>query len=347
MSDILVPVSPEDLTLLGWFASWTPGVHRADWQTRRRWPPGFREIADLSAYSAKSLEDAERRLCVPPNKRDKSRVRDLLAYRLVEGTWSCARLTPRGRAALKLAQRPCPDFFASHAPDVFDDHPLAPHHEEAEDCETFWRELLVEYQDDDYRGRHTLTAATAQLSSSSSTGAALNGSLRTHNRFLHLTVTAADHRQILDLDLSFEQLAELLTSHMATPVTLGGYFGADGMRRSEPAPPPVSAKRRMLERLDGAEEGQEDVLRKIADKIRAGNIGKRLQEELLRDIDIAIGNGAANRAFVVTQALEEMSVVAEGALSIAADRLAAAGVDIRSLPAASAVLELAGVDSDV
>lgn len=347
---IMVPLSDEDLTLLAWLGAWTPEVHRADWPTRRAWPPGFREVVDLGVRHYKDEEAVAARLAASPNRGDWKRMWDLLAYRLVEGTRGCCRLTSRGRAALKLAGREVPDRFESHAPEVFDPAWLAPaplpegessDHDDA----AVWREMLTEYWEDDYQGRHTLTKARAALLLGTSTGAYLNGSMRTHHRVLSLHVENNDGREILEASLSLEQLADLLTSSGHVPITLFRYRGIDGMSRCEPAPPPVSARRRMMERLDAAEETQEGVLRKIIAKVEAANIGKRLQVDLLGDLAVALTNGRSNRAYVVTQAVNEVSMVIEGALTIAGERLALEGKS-EKLPQVGVARALFGVGDD-
>jgi hypothetical protein len=334
----LVPLSPDDFAMLEWLAAWTPEVHQSSWTNRRRWPPGFREVADTSVHQRSEIGDAiKARLAWPPCKDGRRIVARLLAYRLAEGTWGCARLTPRGRAALKLDGRLCPDAFESHAANVFDDVPLID--PTGPDNEDAWREMLVEYRDNDYRGRHTLTGATASLCPTSSTGTNLNGSIRGHNRFLTFCVRNAAHQEILRLNLSFEGLAELLTSHMETPITLDRYIGADGMPRSEPAPPPVSASARMVERLSAVEDVREARILEIRQKIAGANIGKRLQEELLRDLDFA-ASSESGRAFAVQQAVEELSVAVESAMVIAAERHSLAGLVSELLPPAVSVLAI-------
>lgn len=316
---VLVPISPEDLALLQWFADWSPKVHHADWRLRRAWPPGFREVADLSTSDPMEYARQQDRLAAPPERLARRRVRDvLLPYRLVEGTPTCARLTARGRAALKLADRNLPTRFSSHAPDVFDDVPLTVLH--YQDNVDGWQAMLTEYQEDDYRGRHTLTAATATLSTVSSTGTFLNGSIREHHRFLRLSLQNAAHQMVGEAYLSFEGLAELLTSSGSVPVTLASYLGSDGVRRSEPAPPPISAHRRMLERLDQSEEGQAALLTSILAKIRGGNIPVKLKQQLVQDLERAVQCGRDNEAFVVQQAIEEVSVAVESLSILAQDR---------------------------
>src|SRR5262245_35470507 len=82
---ILVPITDEDLTMLEWFAAWTPEVHRANWMVRRTWPPGFREIADTSVRGYHDANQVAARKADPPIAGGRSFVPRLLAYRLVEG----------------------------------------------------------------------------------------------------------------------------------------------------------------------------------------------------------------------------------------------------------------------
>jgi hypothetical protein len=340
MSSILVPLAADELVMLEWLAAWTPEVHRSSWGSRRSWPPGFREIADISTQSQPAKADAiKARLAWPPRKDGRRIVQRLLAYRMAEGTWGCARLTPRGRAALKLNRLPCPDFFESHSPNVFDDFDLVGL---GPDNESAWLDMLAEYRESDYHGRHTLTNSTASICTVSSTGTHLNGSIRDHNRFLALTVRNAAHQEILRMNLSFEALAELLTSSMETPVTIDHYIGADGMRRCEPAPPPVSARVRMVERLSAVDDMREKRLAALREKIAAANMGKRLQEELLHDLKVA-ASAEDGRAFVVQQAIEEVSVAVESALTIAAERYSLAGLMTEALPPRAAILEIGGI----
>ena len=99
---IPVPLRAVHLDLLQWFGEWTPEVHRADWQKRRRWPPGWRYLADQSVYHAKQPPPE---VCAPHPKQNHALVRYLLQYGLIEGSWRrIFRLTMRGRCALKLAQ---------------------------------------------------------------------------------------------------------------------------------------------------------------------------------------------------------------------------------------------------
>ncbi len=347
-NEILIELDDGHLDLLAWFAAWTPGVHWADAEHRRAWPPGFRELEDLSVSWRGSDEwkEAHKALAVPPDtKRDGGRVRTLLEWRMVEGVRSCARLTPRGRAALRLAGRDCVDRFASHCPEVFDDVPLTPVvlHNEWEaggktaekagdplpDEEASWRRMLVEYHEADYQGRHTLTRAGASLTRFSSNGTWLNGSVRQHHSGLLLEVRSETRQPVLRAEMSLEGFTDLLTSNSQVPITINFYVGDDGMPRSEPAPPPVSPTRRMRERLQKSEHRQDELIAGLEAKVRALMEGKKLSkkaaEDLLHDLRIVRDNGDSNRAFVVDQAVDEMSVAVESLLTITGERVRLAG----------------------
>lgn len=343
--DILIPLSKSHLDMLEWFGQWTPEIHRAGWAHRRTWPPGFRGVSDLGCTypGHKDYEEAVAKQTVPPEsclKKGPSTTGYLLPFGLVEGNIVCARLTPRGRAALKFYGRACPDEFVSHAPDVFDNVSLLPvvlrgqfevggdHPREGSplpDEDATWRSLLVEYMEGDYRGRHTITKATASLTISHSTGTSLNGSLRQHHRFVGISVRNNDGVCVCEFNLSVEQLADLLTSQGSVPVTMSHYNGRDGMRYAEPAAPPVDAMRRMKSRLAAGTNRSAAQIAGIMAKIEAANIGVKLKAELLLDLKVALDCGDSGHAFAVDQATEEVSQVIESLYTLAADRARLAG----------------------
>jgi len=280
----------------------------------------------------------------------------LLAYGLVEGCLSRAcRLTARGRAALLFHGWPCPDVFESHCPEIFDAHSLKPikginvhidiqdetmgrigpeykieHGRPLPDNKTTWGIMLTEYQEDGYRGRGTLTGSTAGLRVTTGNGMYLNGSLREHRQVLSLTVSDAYERQVLDVALSFEQLADLLVSQGDVPVTLNYFVGKDGMAYSRPAPPPVSVSRRMQERIS---RGTQDLLNRIA-RIRTavdGKMGKKLQSEVTGLLDLVERDAKGLGSFSAEQAMEEMSALAESLMTVVADRASFTGGDAPGL----------------
>jgi hypothetical protein len=339
----LIELSDDELKMLEWFAEWTPEIHRADWATRKSWPPGFREVAYHSLTDPKRVERRRQRLAIPPVREGLALVPQLLAHRLVEGTWHCARLAPRGRAALLHHGWPAPERFESHT-EAFEAHDLRLLPDG--DGPVQWEDALVEFRDKDYQGRFTLTKATASLTRVASNGTPLNGSLRLHHRLVRLTFRSSDCAQVLSATMSYEQLSELLTSSMETPVTLDFYFARDGIARSEPAPTPVSARERMEHRLKAADDEREVKLRALREKISSANIGVRLKEDLLRDLGFAM-SAEPGRTFAVEQAVEEVSQALEGAVAVAQERFEIAGIiaedlrlpagEIRQLPAAEEV----------
>jgi hypothetical protein len=339
--DTLIPLDEAELDLLAWFAAWVPAMHSLAYSYRRRWPPGFREIKDVSdTYKghAKWVE-AERSLAIPPHHDGaRRRCERLLAYRCLEGSvWHALRLTPRGRAALKLANRACSDRFLSHS-DVFDDVSLLPPRGAADldphtpmspapppdEMET-WRRMCLEYREGDYQGRHTLTRSSARISSASGL-MALNGSTRMHHGWIRLVVEN-EHHGILEIDLSREQLTDLLTSNSSTPVTIGLYVGSDGMRRSLPAPPPLSISDRMRRRIGHRMEKEREALDALAAKVEAANMAKGLKAEIQQELSRVRSHMVENTAYAAEESMEEVSAAVESLLSISRERFVMAGLD--------------------
>jgi hypothetical protein len=323
----LIPLSDPLLDALAWFATWTPAVHQADWNDRRHWPPGFREVADNSVRDSQHEPTDERMLRALPKPLRKAYwgvATTALAFGLIEGTRQLARLTPRGRDALKHAGRACPDAFRSHCATIFDDAPLlvrAP----AQDGPEAWAESLREMEKDaGYVTRSTANRAAVSLTIPQGERA-LNGSLRTHGRYVHFSVHDAGGRLACDFALSFEQFAEMLVHRGEVPCTLDWHVGSDGIPRSEPVPPPISAMDRMQARIERHRDEQKGRIEKAAALVRAAKMGKRAQDEILRELGLAGDLGDANAAFVAEQTLEEISAVVEGARTLVADRIGGGG----------------------
>lgn len=342
--DVLVPLQPQHLDMLEWFGQWTPEVHRVLWEVRRSWPPGYRGVSDLSVHYQDKIDKAVRLMTAPPPscfKVGPSRTLDLLRYELVEGYPGCARLTPRGRAALKHHGRACPDAFVSHAPDVFDAVPLLPvalrgmyqpgdrnclvDGTQLPDTPESWAAMLAEYREGDYRGRNTITRATASLVVGSSTGMVLNGSIRMHHRLVTVAVSnnAGDH--VCEFSLSFEQLADLLTSNSSVPVTLGTHIGRDGMLREEPPPPFVTATQRMQARLEQGTNRTTAQVRAVMAKVEASTLGVKAKADLLHDLQVVLNCGDSGHAYAVQQATDEMSQAVESLFTLALDRAELSG----------------------
>jgi hypothetical protein len=383
--DLLVPLSRDDLVVLAWFADWKPEIHRAAWKRRRQWPPGFREMADVSVYSPRQ-ESAVKDLSYPPvlpgekaggvkgPRKAKGSLSRLISYRLLEGTWSVARLTSKGRAALKLHSARInnyqpPDAFESHAPDIWDDHDLRPVYldntrldfvdkvmkrvpevyrkaskgDSLPDNELTWRIMLAEYKDEDYRGSGTLNGCTAILTVASGLRP-LNGSLRTHHSFPTLRIHDEANYEVVEVAMSYEALAELLVGNHNVPVTIDSYFGPDGMRRCLPVPEPVSITRRVHERVKRHRQDSLGWLEEAKQIVQEGRMGKKLQAAIIEKLELAIRDVGSEGAYTAHMAMEEVSSVAESLLTIMVERT---GADRPLLPDGSTVTPVLMLGSDV
>ena len=346
MDDMLiVPLSKQDLDLLEWIAAWTPEVYKADWKNRRQKPPGFRTVPDMSMCRADSdVLDIDRH-----NMKDASArvARKLLPYWLVEGSINNCRLTPRGRAALKLHGRECPDFFESHCADIFDDHDLRArmnrdfrentrgstisvldrHYDNLEllpDLPQVWKAICAQYHPDSYTDRSVSRASVRCTTQYGLTY--LNGSMREHRTSIGFTVKANDGATICEFAVSLEQFADMLTSQSDTPCTVQEYFGRDGIRRNEPAPPPVSAYKKMQARLNNVEESAAKRLQEIIETVEGLKMGKRAKADLIHQLKVAADLQVKDAAFVAEQTAEEVSKVIESSLTIVSERMQMAGL---------------------
>lgn len=365
---ILVPLTRHDLDVLAWYAEWTPEIHRLNQKRRKAWPPGFREMDDASQAYGEKLDRMKADGSYPPaiggetSKRSRARslLERLLSYRMIEGSpWSPCRLTVRGRAALLFHGRPCPDLFESHCSEVFDDVSLVPrsgsggvsvdfddsvmgrvpdriksvaHGELLPDTKEVWGYMLEEYKEDNYRARGGLTGASACLSKVSTTGRWLNGSLRRHHNYVSIRINDGSRRGVAEIAVSYEGLADLLTSGHDVPVTIDSYQGHDGMRRGQPCPEPASVSRRMQERVKREEQ---DVRIKLSD-LRglvegAKGLGKAAAAEMLKTIELLERDARTLGAFAAQQASEELSTAAESMGIMIADKMAMAGMGTGAL----------------
>lgn len=342
-----------DLTVLSWYAAWTPEVHRADWLKRRRLPPGYRFMTDCSCYG--NEHKAQENMSYPPacggedpnqgGRRSAALgyLHRLLAHRLLEGAYgSACRLTPRGRAALKFHQKPCPDFFESHCPDIFDDHSLLPvqgksfrlsrdmrrppegyrldYGQPVPDNPQTWSLMLQNFMDDDNQGLYTSTGAQIRLSEQSGGARYLSGSLRKHYRVVGIEITDEHHRAICEVHLSKEQLASMLVGNGNVSCTLAAYYDTEGVRQSKPAPPPLSVGERVKHRVREGSGDIQDAIQDIISKVDEAALGKKFKTDLLNRLHHLSRSVDGHGSFVTEQAMEELSSVVESLTVIHAEQ---------------------------
>lgn len=355
--EILLPVSEAGLDLLEWFGQWTPDTHKANWDAARAWGPGWRSmVSDLKYKDKETVADYFKRMLVPQLPlglmanvsaagRTLRKLKDpyataiqLTSYGLLEGDQTLYRLTPKGRAALKVAERTVPDFFRSHCPEIFDEVTLLPRvcrggdlfdlgalGDDLPDMDSTWYKMLRLYPGGRVHG--TQRRASFQVSPVTGRNIYLQGSLRAHSRALRLTFESNTGHTILEAMLSSEQLMEAMTSQTSTYVTLDRYVGYDGMPRSEPCPPPIPIGKRMEHRMHDSNRTAFARIAELRASLEGAKMGKKAKKDVLDQLDILENNWPKDTAFAVTQAVEEVSSLMEQAVTIAQEKQAGALAD--------------------
>ena len=151
-------------------------------------------------------------------------------------------------------------------------------------------------------------------------GMALNGSMIHHRNAVAIDLTTPDGRHLATAMCSPEQFAAALFSNSHTPCTLTRYWSVsdEDIMLTERVRPPQSIRKRMEARLKSRLQEQTDALREVAAEMKAqAETGKPARKTLLNDladrIDRAISHSAANAAFTVDQAREEVTGIVESA----------------------------------
>lgn len=287
--------------------------------------PGFADKRSL-------LSEAERRLSIHPHPKQAAQImHDLLAYRLIEGTTHCARVTRRGRAALKYHGRTCPDVFQSHCPDIFDPVSLLPMYDMSDgyagvspykymdplpDTQETWHTLLLEYSSTGYAGRRTLNSSQIYIGVASCTPMALSGSLREHSQVIIIHVNSPEGNRLLDLSMSLEQFASALVGNTHVPVTVDSYRGSDGHTYSEVVPSPITPASRMKTRLSHVQAKTHQSIAKLRELLENAKLGVGARNQLLETVRYLEQTLLSDQAFVATQTAEEMGMVAESLMVI-------------------------------
>ena len=146
----------------------------------------------------------------------------------------------------------------------------------------------------------------------------LNGSMAEHQHFVNLEVTGPDGRLLVRVGMSPEQFAAAISTRSLVPCTLDTYWskGEGAVRLRERVKTPESIIDRMRQRLRGSIGKQDGDLKAIVDTLaeRKGKpLGKKDQDELVRALKNVLERRVGSTAFVVEQAMEEGSKLAETA----------------------------------
>jgi hypothetical protein len=151
-------------------------------------------------------------------------------------------------------------------------------------------------------------------------GMALNGSMVYHRNAVAIDLTTPDGRHLATAMCSPEQFAAALFGNSHTPCTMTRYWSIhdEDVMLAERVRPPQSIRKRMEARLKHRLKEQEDALHEIVEEIAAqAESGKPARKTKLLDlaerIDRAVKHSAANSAFTVDQAREEITGIVESA----------------------------------
>jgi len=158
------------------------------------------------------------------------------------------------------------------------------------------------------------------MSSCGPPGMALNGSKVHHHHVVSISISNPDGRQICDITMSPEQFAMALVGNSHTPCTLGRYWSItdDSVMLTERVREPESIRKRMEKRLKHRLKEQTDALRKVVEEMATqAESGKPARKTMLRDFAERVARAAeytaANAAFTVDQAQEEITGIMESA----------------------------------
>lgn len=153
----------------------------------------------------------------------------------------------------------------------------------------------------------------------------LNGSSVRHGSFVRLAFTSPDGRRLIEVSMTFDQLASLLVSSSHTPCTIEEYWSVtdECVRLQEVVKEPETIHARMAQRLndrlDDMQTRLDAMTKELDEQIASGKaMSKTKLAELRRDLDVYKVHFGSNRDFTVEQAKEEVSsIVEQAAASIA------------------------------
>ena len=148
----------------------------------------------------------------------------------------------------------------------------------------------------------------------------LNGSAVQHSESVHIELTTPDGRRYADVHLSMDQFASALVSNSHIPCTFYSYWSCEPTNVllaevvKEPEPIANRMQQRLWDQIGDVDAAAAKIIEELDSQIEAGKpMGKVQLRQLRRDLDNLKGNMKANANFIVDQALEETSHIAETA----------------------------------
>lgn len=139
----------------------------------------------------------------------------------------------------------------------------------------------------------------------SSPGTNLNGSPIPQTRFVNITVTNQASQVIMDIAMTFEQLAHMLVSNMDTDCTLTRYFN-EGDRKCDtvkvPESPYASMKRNLGDAHTELMDRMTDIQRDLYEMVNGGSSSKSKIKELLQSVEVLQSHYKSNLSFHISEA---------------------------------------------
>jgi len=179
-------------------------------------------------------------------------------------------------------------------------------------------------------------------------GKLLNGSEVRHSRFITIELQTPDGRRYGHVSMSFEQFSRALVTCGHVPCTWDDYwsFEEDTVRLSEVVKEPDDisgrAGQRMADQIKSIQERITGLQIQAQERIDAGKgMSKGMLAEMIKTLGLIRDQFGSNAEFVISQAQEEVTGIAERALVDAMLELQIGGEGGVDSPAAQALLKTA------
>lgn len=149
----------------------------------------------------------------------------------------------------------------------------------------------------------------------------LNGSPTLHHNYVAIRITSPDGRELVDVNMTFDQFSSFLLSGREVSCTVNHYWSINdlctALREVVVEPAPISEK---LDKCLEAQYAESDrnlngILDSLREIVSAGkSLPKTKIAELIKGLEIYRGNAECNHRFIMERAREEVSKMLEQAL---------------------------------